>query len=130
MLDYINSEALEGRDHKGILIGNGYRLTAPGAQERRNQFSNHAQNGAKRNGFCLLPASELFKAVCAVLETPDDEGLKIQIRGSILATIGVWVFAREEGEPEQAPQASAAPNADIAGNTATASGGRSDATLS
>jgi hypothetical protein len=130
LLDYINSEAIEGRDHKGILIGNGYRLTAPGAQERRSQFSNHAQNGAKRNGFCLLPASELFKAVCAVLEAHYDEGLKIQIRSSILATVGVWSFAREEAEPARAAEVSAAPSADIAGSTATASGGSSGATIS
>lgn len=95
LLNYVQDEALEGRDHKGILIGNGYRLTAPGAAERQKQFSGHALNGANKNEYCLLPTSELFKAVCAVLEAPDDEGLKIGVRDSILSTVGVWSFARE-----------------------------------
>ena len=95
LLDYIQDEAIEGRDHKGILIGNGYRLTAPDAAERQSQFSAHAANGARRNGFCLLPTTELFKAVCAVLEEPADEGLKISVRDSILSTVGAWAFAHE-----------------------------------
>jgi hypothetical protein len=95
LLDYVQAEVLEGRDHKGILIGNGFRLAPPEATERQNQFSNHALLGAQKNQFCLLPTSELFKAVCAVLERPGDEGQKIQIRDSILATVGVWKFARE-----------------------------------
>jgi hypothetical protein len=97
-LDYVQAEVLEGRDHKGILIGNGFRLTPPEATERQSQFSNHALLGARKNQFCLLPTIELFKAVCAVLEHPEDEGLKIQIRDSILATVGVWKFAREMSE--------------------------------
>lgn len=95
LLDYIQAEALEDRDRKGILIGNGSRLAVPGSTERQNQFSDHALRGAKKNGFCLMPTTELFKAVCSVLENPEDEGLKIKIRASILSTIGVWTFARD-----------------------------------
>jgi hypothetical protein len=95
LLDYIQAEALEDRDHKGILIGNGWRLAAPESTERQNQFSDHALRGARKNGFCLMPTAELFKAVCSVLENPQDEGLKIKIRGSILSTVGVWTFARD-----------------------------------
>jgi len=102
LLDYVQNEALEGRDHKGILIGNGYRLTALDAPERQKQFSGHALNGAKRNGFCLLPTTELFKTVCAVLEQPDDEGLKLRIRNSILSTVAVWSFARETASVQAA----------------------------
>jgi hypothetical protein len=98
LLDYVQDEVLEGRDHKGVLIGNGFRLTAPDAPERQNQFSDHALRGASRNGFCLLPATELFKAVCAVLEAPEDEGQKIKIRDSILSSVSVWTFAREGDE--------------------------------
>ncbi len=94
LLDYIQTEALEGHDHKGILIGNGFRLAAPDATERQNQFSMHALRGAMKNAYCLLPTTELFKAVCAILENPQDEGLKIEICDSILSTIGVWAFAR------------------------------------
>jgi hypothetical protein len=99
LLDYVQAEVLEGRDHKGILIGNGNRLSPLDAPERQNQFSDHALRGAKKNGFCLSPTTELFKAVCAVLETAGDEGLKIRIRDSILSTVGVWTFAREAGVP-------------------------------
>lgn len=95
LLDYIEAEALEGREHKGILIGNGFRLLAPDAPERREQFSDHARRGATRNQFCLLPTTELFKAVCAVLESPEDETLKAAIRESLLTTVGPWSFARE-----------------------------------
>ena len=103
LLDYVEAEALEGRDHKGILIGNGFRLLAPDAPERNTQFSEHAQRGAARNHFCLLPTTELFKAVCAVLEFPEDEALKATIRESLLATTGPWAFVREESA-DIAPQ--------------------------
>lgn len=94
LLDYIEAEALEGRDRKGILIGNGFRLTAPEAPERQQQFSQHVSRGAARNQFCLLPTTELFKAVCALLENPEDEGLKVRIRDSVLTTVGIWTFAQ------------------------------------
>jgi hypothetical protein len=94
LLDYVEAEALEGRDHKGILIGNGFRLTAPEAPERQQQFSPHVLRGAARNQFCLLPTTELFKAVCALLENPEDEGLKVKIRDSVLTTVGIWTFAQ------------------------------------
>ena len=95
LLDYIEAESLEGREHKGILIGNGFRLLPPDAGERQNQFSDHARRGAARNQFCLLPTTELFKAICAVLESSEDEPLKAAIRESLLAAVGQWSFARE-----------------------------------
>ncbi|HTD24936.1 MAG TPA: hypothetical protein VK738_19955 [Terriglobales bacterium] len=94
LLDYIEAESLEGREHKGILIGNGFRLQPLDAPEREQQFSPHALRGAMRNQFCLLPTTELFKAVCAVLETQTDEALKATIRNSILSSVGIWTFAR------------------------------------
>jgi hypothetical protein len=39
-------------------------------------LSIRSQNGARRNGYCLLPTIELFKAVCAVLESPEKEEIK------------------------------------------------------
>jgi hypothetical protein len=115
LLDYVQAEVLEGREHKGILVGNGFRLTAPDAPERQNQFSDHALRGAKKNGFCLLPTTELFKVVCAVLETPENEGLKIRLRDSILSTVGVWTFAREVGVARESPSAAPSTNASVAG---------------
>ena len=101
LLDYIDTESQEGRDHKGVLIGNGFRLLAPNAPERQTQFSEHAQRGAARNRFCLVPTTELFKAVCAVLESPEDQTLKKSIRESLLATTGPWSFAREQASEER-----------------------------
>jgi hypothetical protein len=94
LLDYFQAEVLEGRSHKGILVGNGYRTKELDAAERQNQFTEHALRGAVQNGFCLLPTTELFKAVCAVLEASakEKEGLKSKIRESILSKAGVWTF--------------------------------------
>lgn len=94
LLDYIETETQDGREHKGILIGNGFRLLSPAAAERQDQFSEHANRGAARNQFCLLPTTELFKALCAVLEAPEDHSLKAGIRKSLLTTTGPWKFAR------------------------------------
>jgi hypothetical protein len=99
LLDYVHSEVEQGRDHKGILIGNGYREMAPDATERENQFTEKAVLGARRFGFCLLRTSELFKAVCAVLGSADAEGLKTRIRESILSKVGVWDFASDVAVP-------------------------------
>lgn len=104
LLDYIAAGTTDGRDHKGILIGNGFRLTPPDAPERQQQFSDHARLAATRFQFCLLPTTELFKAVCAVLESPQDGNLKATIRQSILGTVGPWSFVREP-----APQGESAP---------------------
>jgi len=93
LLGYVNEEVLQGRKHKGILIGNGYRSKELNAPERLSQFTEHALRGGTYNGFCLLPTTELFKAVCAVLESPGDEPLKVDIRRSILSAVGVWTFA-------------------------------------
>jgi hypothetical protein len=94
LLDYFQIEVLEGRVRKGILTGNGHRLKELGDPERQNQFTEKVLRGARQNGFCLLPTTELFKALCAVLESPLDEALKIEIRNSLLSTVGVWTFAR------------------------------------
>lgn len=64
------------------------------------QFTDHALRGGAHNGFYLLPTTELFKAVCAALEFPEDEELKVNIRRSILAAIGVGTFA---GKASAAP---------------------------
>lgn len=90
--DYVDTEALEGRLHKGILIGNGYKSLDPGSSERKDQFTEHVLRGATRNGFCLVPSTELFKVVCAVLSDPQNEALKLKIRESILESVGPWTF--------------------------------------
>jgi hypothetical protein len=92
LLTYIQDETLKGREHKGVLVGNGHRLTHPGAVERKNPFTEHAVKAATRFGMCLLPSAELYRAVCAVLESPRDETLKSLIRDSILDRVGIWTF--------------------------------------
>jgi hypothetical protein len=104
LLDYIEAEAVEGRDHKGILIGNGFRLAPLDSPERQQQFSDHARRAATRFQFCLLPTTELFKAVCALLESPQDEALKTRIRESLLRAVGPWSFAREQSPQVEGPQ--------------------------
>lgn len=93
LLDYVQSEILAGRDPKGILVGNGFRLKPQDAAERHAQFSDHALRGASRFDTCLLPTTELFKAVCAVLEKPENHELQMAVRMSILGTKGVWNFS-------------------------------------
>jgi hypothetical protein len=103
LLDYVESEENEGRSRKGILVGNGYRLKPLDEAERSDQFTQMAVTRARRYGYCLLPTTELFEAVCAVLRSPEDEGLKKHIRDSILSTVGPWKFTMPtlEGHPGQ-----------------------------
>jgi hypothetical protein len=94
LLDYVEAEAEEGRERKGILAGNGYRFLPLDSPERSSQFSEHVLRGAQRNRFCLVPTTELFKAVCAVLADPGNAELKSQIRNSLLSVVGPWAFSR------------------------------------
>jgi hypothetical protein len=89
--DYIETEALEGREHKGILIGG--LLSLNPANGRINFLSTLAR-GAKKNEFCLLPTTELFKAVCALLENQPDYAMKGQIRESRCPPPHFCLFAR------------------------------------
>jgi hypothetical protein len=102
---YLGEEELVGRGHKGILIGNGFRLQEPSS--RPQQFSEHAASAASKFGICLLPTSELFKCVVAILEKPDNLALRGEIRESMFAAIGPWAFA-----PGPNPSAESATAAD------------------
>jgi len=64
-MDYVESEENEGRCRKGILVGNGYRLKPLEEAERGEQFTQMALTRAAQYGYCLLPTTELFAAVCA-----------------------------------------------------------------
>ena len=94
LLDYVDAEVQEGRTHKGVLVGNGYRLLPLDAPERKSQFSEHVLRGADRNEFCLVPTTELFKAVCAVLGNPNNTELKKQICDSLFSVKGIWEFIK------------------------------------
>jgi len=92
LLEYVEAEENAGRKRKGILVGNGYRLKGLGDAERKEQFTEAAIRRARGFEYCLLPTSELFAAVSAVLKSPNDNGLKKHIRDSILSTVGPWKF--------------------------------------
>lgn len=92
LLDYVEAEENDGRRRKGILVGNGYRSKGLDEPERREQFAEMAVKRARGFEYCLLPTSDLFAAVCAVLQRSGDEALKRHLRGSILSTVGVWKF--------------------------------------
>jgi len=98
LLEYVEAEENAGRQRKGILIGNGYRLKAPTAVERGEQFTEMAIKRARGFEYCLLPTIELFRAVCAVLRVPEDQALKKRLRESILSTVGVWKLSEDAGK--------------------------------
>ncbi|MFC2051005.1 hypothetical protein ACFLTN_07520 [Chloroflexota bacterium] len=91
LLNYvINDEAQTGtKRKKGILVGNGFRLNDP--KDRRQQFTREVIGAAKSIGFCLLSTQIMFDLVCKVLDDPDNDDLKRQIRQQLLATDGVFM---------------------------------------
>jgi hypothetical protein len=92
---YLGEELFAGRNHKGVLVGNGFRLQEPSS--RPPQFSEHTINAALKFGVCLVPASELFNCATSVLENPEDHALRRETRESLLSTVGPWAFARRLG---------------------------------
>lgn len=91
LLDYVNQEITKNNiSYKGILIGNGHRLTDP--IKRLDQFTADARRGCKSQGFCMIATSDLFRAVNAVLADPNDDSLTTKIRQSIMTTEGDWKF--------------------------------------
>lgn len=76
---------------KGILFGNGYRLTDPG--ERQNQFTDKCLKNAERLGTALVRTSDLYEVVLHVLNHPEDESFRQKCRAAIESTNGkVVVF--------------------------------------
>jgi hypothetical protein len=65
------------------------------------------REGLRETSSAFLPTTELFKAVCTVLEAPEDQGLKATIRESLLATTGLWKFAREQPKEGKSPEGQA-----------------------
>jgi hypothetical protein len=92
LLSYIQEEILEARQHKGLLIGNGFRLLSPTAPERSDQFTEHASRGCIANGYAMVPCTELFAAVIGVLSESEPELLKAKVRQSLMAAVGLWKF--------------------------------------
>lgn len=78
---------------KGILFGNGFRLTEPSARE--NQFSQKCLTNAKRLGTALIKTTDLYDVVVYVLDNPSDKKFKEKCRKAIESTNGdVVVFPK------------------------------------
>jgi len=75
-----------GKYAKGILIGNGYRLTKPNLREP--QFTDRVMEGAKAKKFAVIPTSELYQAVVYVLQNPLNEDFKMDCRDKIFNSSG------------------------------------------
>jgi len=88
LLDYVVDDERETQQpKKGILVGNGFRLKDP--KERGEQFTQRAVDSGAGSHFCLMSTDTLFRLVCQVLEKPDDDQLKSQIRRQLLITDGL-----------------------------------------
>lgn len=98
LLDYKVEWVGRKLQYKGLLIVNGYRLTYP--RERQEQVTDFALRGCEDQGFCVLPTTDLFKAVCTVLARPEDADLKRAIRVSILSKVGLYEFEQAIGSAE------------------------------
>jgi len=71
---------------KGILFGNGYRLTDP--KKRQSQFTEKCITNAKRLRTALIKTTDLYDVVVHVLDNPGDEEFKKSCRDAIEKTEG------------------------------------------
>ncbi len=98
----LSEEKSQLLNFRALLFGYGKSLLEPVVRQSLRE------KRARGFEYCLLPTSDLFAAVCAVLERSGDEALKSHLRGSILSTVGSWRFGglsqavrvKEEGEQE------------------------------
>ena len=74
------------RPAKGVLFGNGYRLTCP--QDREPQFTEKCISAAVSSSTALIPTSELFRAAQYLAAQPD-ENYASACRAAILSGVGV-----------------------------------------
>jgi len=89
LLAYVLEQGKDNPDCRGVLIGNGYRSTPP--EERPLQFTEHVIKNSEKHDCALVPTTELFRAVCAVLANPAPELIQ-EIQQSIFEARGVWAF--------------------------------------
>ena len=84
---------------KGILLGNSFRLKDP--KERGEQFTQRAVDSGAGSHFCLMSTDTLFRLVCQVLEKPDDDQLKSEIRTRLLTTDGLLHLETQSNHGEE-----------------------------
>jgi len=72
-------------DVRGVILGNAHCATRPA--DRPAPFTDLLRRGAQHRQVCLLPTTELYAAVAALIEK-DDESLRARLRKAIVSTIG------------------------------------------
>lgn len=71
---------------KGLLFGNGYRLSAP--KERAEQFTQKCLINASRLGSALVRTADLYAVAFHLLNHPDDHAFRTVCRAAIEDTAG------------------------------------------
>ncbi|MCB8838083.1 hypothetical protein [Aurantimonas sp. VKM B-3413] len=71
---------------KGILFGNGYRLSPP--HDRAEQFTQKCLINAARLGSALVRTSDLYYVAHYLLDHPDDESFRSACRNALEVTVG------------------------------------------
>ncbi|MGL4636308.1 MAG: hypothetical protein ACRCWF_10025 [Beijerinckiaceae bacterium] len=71
---------------KGILFGNGYRLSTPAV--RAEQFTQKSLTNAKRLGSALIRTADLYKIAVYLLDNPEDDAFRANCRTAIEDKVG------------------------------------------
>lgn len=78
---------------KGVLFGNGYRMTEP--SDRGDAFTEKCHLAAKANGTLLVPTCELFKVVKSLLNEPSED-YAAKCRQSFFDGVGLVEFPQRD----------------------------------
>jgi hypothetical protein len=90
---------------KGVLFGNGYRLSEPSAREP--QFTEKCQTAATSSNVALIATSDLFKAAQYAADTSDAEYIR-HCRDALLNGVGMVVLPEPPSPgPESLPSGTA-----------------------
>lgn len=96
---------------KGVLFGNGFRLTMP--EERETQFTEKCISAAQSSSTALVPTTELFKAVQYLVEQPDED-YSAACRQAILIGVGLVALPPTPTLVSGAPESESEPEVDNA----------------
>lgn len=96
---------------KGVLFGNGFRLTVP--VERETQFTEKCISAAQSSSTALVSTTELFKVVQYLIEQPDED-YSAACRQAILVGVGLVALPPPPTRRSRAPEAESEPEVDKA----------------
>ena len=74
---------------KGLLFGNGYRLTPP--EHRAEQFTQKSLTNANLHGTALICTADLYAVAVHLLDYPEDNDFRVACRAAIEDTAGAIV---------------------------------------